>query len=77
MNIVSITLMIGSGMPIVYIIGALAFVILFIVEKYMIAKIYQKPPNFGKEISKETVEQLQSYCLLLAFPLGFWLFSNK
>ena len=38
-TIVATTFMFGAGMPILFVIGAFAFVILFTVEKYTIAKV--------------------------------------
>ena len=57
-NIIAITFMFGSGMPILFPIGTLALFILYYVERFSIAKLYRKPPNYGLNISLNTANEM-------------------
>ena len=76
-SIVCITLLFGAGMPILFVIAAMAFAIMYMVERYTIAKYYRQPANYGPEISLQTIKELRIYCIILLYPMGFWIFSNR
>lgn len=42
--------MFGAGMPILFLIGALSLLIIYVVERYMIAKFYRRPPNYKSHV---------------------------
>lgn len=69
--------MFGSGMPILFPIGALALIILYCVERFTIAKLYRQPPIYGLDLSFDTIKNVSDLSIMLNFSVGFWLYSNQ
>lgn len=76
-NIVVITFMYGAGMPILFVISAFAFLLLYISERHEIAKFYRQPPNFREDIGLVIAKEICNYSYILYFSMGFWLFTNR
>lgn len=51
LNIVFVTMMYGFGIPILFPIGALAIIILYLVEKTMLYYAYRLPPMYDERLS--------------------------
>jgi hypothetical protein len=46
LNIAFVTMMYGSGIPILYPIAVVAYLVFYILERVMVAYFYQLPPTF-------------------------------
>ena len=75
MNIVYITFMFGAGMPILFPIALASFIVLYIMERLLVAYSYRQPPMFDESLSKLCIKMLMA-APLLYFTVGFWMFNN-
>jgi len=75
LNTVFISLMFGTGMPILYLFGFIAFWITYWVDKWTMLRIYQIPPNYNKEVVKSSREWINA-AIILHFLFGWWMYSN-
>jgi len=75
-NISFVTFMYGAGMPVLFVISTVTFLIFFIMEKILVAYSFQEPPSFDSEISISTIEVLM-WAPLLYTGFGFWMYSNN
>lgn len=76
LKVVFITLMYGSGLPLLYPIALLSFVIQYAVERYSLLYLHPKPPEFDDKLNKSALS-IMSYGSLLAFGFGYWMLSNN
>ncbi|CDW83214.1 UNKNOWN [Stylonychia lemnae] len=61
-----ILMMYSGGMPLLYIIGIIQFLMIW----------YRQPPRYGDELSKLSTEALK-YAVLVHMAFGFYMFSNS
>lgn len=73
---VYVTMMYGVGMPVLFPISFVAFVIFWCHERYHMAYNYQLPPAFDDKMSKNFLSMLR-YAPLLMLLNGYWMLSNK
>lgn len=75
-NIVFITMMFGAGLPRLFPIAAVSFLVLYLLEKYMLYYVYKYPPAYDEKLNNSVLSNISlSPLLLLSF--GYWMFSNK
>lgn len=68
--------MYGPGIPILFPLGLLNFIVLYALERYKLAYYYRKPPNFSEELNTQCMRSiLWGPALYAAF--GFWMYSNR
>lgn len=76
MKMVYITLMLGTGIPILYYFCSFNFFILYVTEKYNFAYRYKRPPSYNNLISEDTLKWLR-WGFFLHMMVGFWMMSSK
>lgn len=76
LNTVYISLMFGTGMPILYLFGFISFFLTYWVDKYAFLRIYQTPPRYNKDLMKASRESL-NVAIFIHFVFGFWMYSNS
>jgi hypothetical protein len=75
-NIVFITMMFGAGLPRLFPIAAVSFIVLYLLEKYMLYYVYKSPPAYDEKLNNSVLSNL-SFSPLLLLSFGYWMFSNK
>jgi len=68
--------MYGLGIPVLFPIAALSFLILYTIEKGMIYYAYRQPPVYDDKLNK-MVLGLMTWAPLLMMGFGYWMFSNR
>ena len=76
LTVVYITMMYGFGMPILFPIAMLSFLVLYLVEKMMLFYGYVMPPKYDERLSNDVLDKLQ-YAPLLYVIFGYWMASNQ
>lgn len=76
LTMVYIALIFGAGMPIVYPIVVLTFIVTYWMDKITVLRVYRKPPRYGKILTKVTREWL-NLAIFLHFIFTFIMFSNS
>ena len=76
LNIAFVTMMYGAGIPVLFPIAALSYLILWLVERYYVAYTCQAPPALDETLTKNAISYL-SYSPLLFLLNGYWMLSNK
>jgi hypothetical protein len=76
LNTIFISLMYGTGMPILYLFGFISFWLTYWVDKWTLLRIYQTPPMFNKELLKTSREWI-NVAIIIHFVFGFWMYSNS
>lgn len=71
-----VTLMYGSGIPILYLFMVISYFLTYLVDKFMLLRIYSKPPRFNKKLMTVTRNWMVG-ALFLHFLFGFWIYSNS
>lgn len=71
-----VTFLFGSGLPILFPIGLLSLIGLYLTERLMMAYSYKRPPMYGTELNTRTLQ------LMLGAPILYccyaaWLFTNQ
>ena len=74
--ITSITMLFGPGMPMLFPLGLLAFIILYCCERLAIAKYYRLPPNIDDSLNYDCIQDILWTPIFYA-GMGFWLFTNR
>jgi len=75
LNAIFVTMLYGSGMPILFPICTVSLGCLYMVERLMLAYSYQRPPMYDTRINMGTIELLR-YAPLLYAVSSCWMFSN-
>ena len=76
LTIVYITMMYGFGMPVLFPIAMLSFLVLYITEKIMFFYGYVSPPMYDERLSNDVLTKLQ-FAPLLYIIFGYWMASNQ
>lgn len=76
LTIVYITMMYGFGMPVLFPIAMLSFLVLYFVEKLMLFYGYVMPPMYDERLSNDVLNKLQ-FAPLLYLIFGYWMASNQ
>ena len=59
MNIVWVTMMYGAGLPILFPIACLSFLVTYFMEMYLLFYIYQKPPRYDSRLHIDQLRTLE------------------
>lgn len=76
LTIVYITFMYGFGMPVLFPIAMLSFVVLYFVEKFMLFYGHVMPPMYDERLSNDVLNKLQ-FAPILYLMFGYWMASNQ
>jgi hypothetical protein len=71
-----VVMMYGPGIPLLYFIALLAFLVLYVLDRILLAYYYEQPPTLDDKLTKSTLTFLK-WPLLLYFFFGYWMLSNK
>jgi hypothetical protein len=76
LNITFVTFMYGLGLPILFPVAVLAFLVLYWVEKLMLYYSYRQPPMYDDKLNTSVLTKM-TYAPLLFLIFGYWMYSNK
>jgi len=76
MTITFITFIYGFGMPILFPIACGSFIVLYIVEKWLLFYGYRLPPMYDERLSQDVLNKLQ-FAPILYLMFGYWMVSNQ
>lgn len=75
MTFVFVAFMYGPGMPILFPMVTMTIVVLYIMERLLVAYSYKEPPTYDEKINKSALNMLMS-APLLYMGIGYWMYSN-
>ena len=75
MTITFITFIYGFGMPILFPIACVSFLVLYMVEKLLLFYGYRLPPMYDERLSQDVLNKLQ-FAPILYIMVGYWMCSN-
>lgn len=67
--------MYGAGIPILFPLALLSFMVLYFIEKLLLAYSYQHPPMFDEKLNRLSLK-IMAFAPVLYFTFGFWMFNN-
>jgi hypothetical protein len=76
LNIVFITMMFGTAMPVLFPIALGTFMILYVIEKGLLYYQYQEPPKYD-DILNTTALNVMKFAPSLMLGFAYWMFSSK
>mmetsp|Transcript_28819 Transcript_28819/g.38445 ORF Transcript_28819/g.38445 Transcript_28819/m.38445 type:complete len:329 (-) Transcript_28819:185-1171(-) len=76
LNVTFVTMMYGLGMPILFPIAALSYLVFWAVERYQVAYTYPMPPALDDRLTENALDMLQ-FSPILLLANGYWMLSNK
>ena len=76
MTITYITFIYGFGMPILFPIACASFIVLYLVEKWLLFYAYQLPPMYDERLSRSVLNKL-AVAPLFYLAFGYWMASNQ
>lgn len=76
LNTIFVTLMYGTGLPILYFFAFLSLGITYWVDKWALLRVYQTPPRYDITLQK-TTREWTNIAVLLHLIIGLWMFSNS
>jgi hypothetical protein len=76
LTIAYITFLYGFGMPVLFPIAMLSFLVLYMVEKIMLFYGYVMPPMYDERLSNDVLSKLQ-FAPLLYVCFAYWMASNE
>jgi hypothetical protein len=71
-----VTMFYGVGMPVLFPIAALTYLIFWLHERWHMAYTYQLPPSFDEKLTNNAIQMLR-YSPILLLINGYWMLSNK
>jgi hypothetical protein len=75
LTILYVTFMYGFGIPILFPIACVSFIMLYFVEKTLLVYTYRMPPMYDEKLSQDVLRKLQVAPILYCF-FGYWMVSN-
>jgi len=75
-NIAFFTLMYGVGLPILFPIASLSYLVLYLVENTLLHYIYREPPMYDEKLNNNALKIL-TYAPIPYLAFGYWMLSNK
>ena len=76
LNITFVTMMFGSSLPVLFPIALASFVVLFVVEIWMLHYGYRQPPQYDETLNNFVLEVMR-YAPLFLLSFSYWFFSSK
>ena len=75
MTIAFITFIYGFGIPLLFPIACVSFIVLYLVEKLLLFYAYRLPPMYDERLSQDVLSKLQ-FAPLIYLAFGYWMASN-
>lgn len=75
LNTIFVTMMFGFGLPYLFAVAMISFVILYFIEKTMLYYSYMQPPMYDERLNG-TVLGFMKYAPLFFLGFGYWMASN-
>ena len=75
LNVTYVTMFYGPGLPILFPIAMVSYLVLWATERYGLDYTYQMPPAMDDRLTKNAITLL-SFSPLLFLINGYWMFSN-
>lgn len=75
MNIAFISMMYGPSLPILFPIAFLSYLMIYLLEVYMLYYVYKKPVSYDSGLYRAVLNQMQ-FVSLLSLSFSAWQFSN-
>ena len=76
LNTFFVCLMFGTALPILYPIGLLTFVILYVSHRLQVFYFFKQPPMYDKELTSNTLKLVPFACIIHMF-FTYWFLDNK
>jgi hypothetical protein len=76
LNLFFVTFVYSAGMPIMYVMGAIGFLVSYWVDKIVFIRLYRTPPDYDISIGTGAT-QLLPYALLLHLMIAGWVYGNE
>jgi hypothetical protein len=71
MNIVFITMMFGSGLPILFPIALVSFIVIYMLEKYMLYYVYTLPTKYDGQLLTSVLRYSKTAAIVF-LVMSFW-----
>ena len=76
MNYIFVSFTYGLILPVLVPITLIAFVNLYIVERYQFAYIYRKPPIMGNDLNRKALQTMK-WAPVVMLMFGYWQLGNR
>lgn len=76
MNITFITMMYGTALPILFPVAFISYVIIYLMEVYMLFYVYRRPVTYDARLYKSVLGYMQ-YASLISLGFSGWQLSNN
>lgn len=71
-----VSFMFGPGMPILFPISAIAFIVMYWIDKWLVLRFYRLPKNFDSETIKYSIEKMK-YAFVFHLIVGYLILSSQ
>jgi len=75
MNLLFVSMFYGFGMPILFILSLISFIMSYLVDKFVVVLYYRKPPMYDDTLTKNAVYFLK-WGGLIYLSIGYWHLTN-
>lgn len=75
MNIVFITMMFGTGLPILFPLASFSLLMMYMLEKYEIYYVFQQPPAYDEKLNNSFLNNIDKAPIFL-LSFGYWFLTN-
>ena len=76
LNVVFVTFMYGFGLPILFPIACITFMVTYIIEKASLYYSYRQPPAYDEKLSNACLEKMW-WAPVLYIAFGYWMADSK
>ena len=76
LRLVFVTLMYGTGMPLMYPIALMTCITIYLVDRYCLLYLHPKPPEYDYKLNHNALSIL-THAPLFGFGFGYWMLSNQ
>eukprot|EP00753_Platysulcus_tardus_P008360 PLAT15919.1.p1 GENE.PLAT15919.1~~PLAT15919.1.p1 ORF type:complete len:1334 (+),score=543.12 PLAT15919.1:95-4003(+) len=75
LNTVFVSLMYSGGLPLLPMLALLAMVVMYWVDKWLMLRVYNKPPRFDESLNEAAIDALP-WAVLIHLVITCWMFST-
>ena len=75
MNILFVTLMFGTAIPLLFPIAFLSFIVIYVLETFALFRIYRKPIDYDVKLHSQVLNFIQ-FGAIISLAFSFWQLSN-
>ena len=75
MNIIFVTLMFGTAIPLLFPVAFLSFIIIYFLETFALFRIYRKPIDISVHLHSHVLSYIQ-FGAVISLSFSFWQLSN-